>query len=73
MIVTVKMTASNCKSERRTSKSVSTPSITFWSSFVENGDQVRNLHPKLPFGQVFLKTALRFGFLTLDYRLVEFY
>src|ERR1700722_20277326 len=47
--------------------------ITLWSSFIENGGQIRILHPRLPFGQVLFKTVVRFGFSTLDYLLVKFY
>ena len=55
------------------SDSDSPPSITFWSSFIQNGGQIRIPRPRLPFGQVLFKTVVRFGFSILDYPLVKFY
>ena len=55
------------------SDSDSAPLITFWSSFIENHGQIRIQRPRLPFGQVLLKTVVRFGFSTLNYPLVNFY
>ena len=50
---------------KQMSDSNSPPSIALRSSFIENRDQIRILHPRLPFGQVLLKTVVRFGISTL--------
>ena len=51
----------------------SPPSITPWSNLIENRGQIRILHHRLPFGQVWLKAVVRFGFSSLDFSLIEFY
>ena len=73
MIENWKMTASNCKFEIRTLNLNFPSPIIFGQVWPKMKARFVFFYPRFRFGQVLLKTVVRFGFSTLDYLLIKFY